>query len=143
MSKYRTSDDAVYDIKYHFVWVTKYRYQILKGDVALRLRELLKQRCEKRNIKILAGRIEPDYVHMFLSCPVNLTPEEIVQYLKEKSSSLLQNEFPRLKKKYWDRYIWGKGYFCRTAGEIEQGMILDYVGNQEKEEDDQFTIAEG
>ena len=53
MAKYRNGSHTVYDIKYHFVWITKYRYKILKGNVAFRLRELLVQGCEAYGIKIL------------------------------------------------------------------------------------------
>ena len=50
MAEYRSSSHTVYDIKYHFVWITKYRYKILKRNVAFRLRELLQQGCDARNI---------------------------------------------------------------------------------------------
>ena len=42
-------------IQYHFVWVTKYRYHILKGEIALRARELIRQSCEACGISILGG----------------------------------------------------------------------------------------
>jgi putative transposase len=44
--EYRTGSHTVYNIEYHFVWVTKYRYQVLTGDVAARVRELVRQTCE-------------------------------------------------------------------------------------------------
>ena len=82
MTEYRSSSHTVYDIKYHFVWITKYRYKILRGKVAFRLRELLQQGCDVRNIKILKGSIGTEHVHMLLSCPADLSPSEIMQYLK-------------------------------------------------------------
>ena len=82
MAEYRSSSHTVYDIKYHFVWITKYRYKILRKNVAFRLRELLQQGCDARNIKILKGSIGVDHVHMLLSCPTNLAPSQIMQYLK-------------------------------------------------------------
>ncbi len=48
--EYKRGPHTVYDIQYHFVWVTKYRYAILKDDIALRVRELIRQICESRNI---------------------------------------------------------------------------------------------
>ena len=74
MAKYKNGSHTVYDIKYHFVWITKYRYKILKGNVAFRLRELLKQGCEAYGIKIIKGGIQQDHVHMLLSCPTNMAP---------------------------------------------------------------------
>ena len=55
MANYRNGSHTVYDIKYHFVWITKYRYEVLKGDVAFRLRDLLRQGCDSQGIKILQG----------------------------------------------------------------------------------------
>ena len=106
MTEYRSSSHTVYDIKYHFVWITKYRYKILRGKVAFRLRELLQQGCDVRNIKILKGSIGTEHVHMLLSCPADLSPSEIMQYLKGRSSKLLQDEFPELRKKYWGQHMW-------------------------------------
>ena len=135
MAEYRSSSHTVYDIKYHFVWITKYRYKILRKNVALRLRELLQQGCDARNIKILKGSIGMDHVHMLLSCPADLAPSQIMQYLKGRSSKLLQDDFPELRKKYW-------GHFCGTVGEVDEATIRNYIENQGKEEAENFTIEE-
>ena len=142
MTEYRSSSHTVYDIKYHFVWITKYRYKILRGKVAFRLRELLQQGCDVRNIKILKGSIGTEHVHMLLSCPADLSPSEIMQYLKGRSSKLLQDEFPELRKKYRGQHMWGRRYFCGTVGEVDEQTIRNYIENQGKEESDNFTIEE-
>ena len=142
MAHYRKGSHAVYDIKYHFVWVTKYRYRVLQGDVALRLRELLRQGCEANGLKILKGSVGPDHVHMLLSCPTTMSPSQIMQNLKGRSSRLLQEEFPVLKKRYWGQHMWARGYFCGTVGEVDQATIAKYIENQGKEEnEDNFTIV--
>jgi putative transposase len=60
---------TVYDIEYHVVWTTKYRYKVLRGKIAVRLRELIRQGCEARNIKIVRGSIGKEHVHLLISCP--------------------------------------------------------------------------
>ena len=140
MAYYRNGSHTVYDIKYHFVWITKYRYKILGGHVALRLRELLKQGCEAQGITIIKGNIQKDHVHMLLSCPANIAPSKIMQNLKGRSSKLLQEEFPELRKKYWGQHMWGRGYFCGTVGEVDQKMIEEYVENQSKDGFENFRI---
>ena len=65
--KYRYGSHTAYDIEYHFVWVTKYRYKILKGDVALRVREMVRQTCEAFEIQILKGVVSQDHVHILVS----------------------------------------------------------------------------
>ena len=64
--EYSKSGHAAYDIKYHMIWVTKYRYGVLKGQVALRLRELIRQGCEARGIVIIQGSVGSDHVHLLL-----------------------------------------------------------------------------
>jgi putative transposase len=48
--EYRYGSHTVFQIEYHFVWVTKYRYPVLKGEVAERVRELVRQTCEPKKI---------------------------------------------------------------------------------------------
>lgn len=144
MAEYRKGGHAVYDIKYHFVWITKYRYKVLKGAVAVRARDLLKQGCEAKGLAIIKGSVGPDHVHMLLSCPTNLSPAQIMQYLKGRSSHLLQDEFPEIKKKYWGQHMWARGYFCGTVGQVDQETIRRYIETQGKqeEEDNNFTIVD-
>ena len=78
MAKYRNGSHTVYDIKYHFVWITKYRYKVLGGKIGHRLKELLIQGCDAKGIKIIKGSIQRDHVHMLLSCPANLSPSQIM-----------------------------------------------------------------
>ena len=40
--EYRYGSHTVYKIDYHFVFVTKYRYKVLVGDVGYKVRDLIK-----------------------------------------------------------------------------------------------------
>ncbi len=75
--EYRHGVHSVVDVKYHVIWVTKYRYQILKGEVAIRARELIRQTCLSREITIVKGSIGKDHVHVLLSCPPTMAPASI------------------------------------------------------------------
>ena len=142
MARYRSGSHTVYDIKYHFVWITKYRYAILRGNIAVRLRELLRQGCDAKGLEIIRGNISEDHVHMLLSCPSTMAPSQIAQYLKGRSSHLLQDEFPELKRRYWGQHMWARGYFCGTVGQVDEETIRNYVENQGHEEEKNFTIAD-
>ena len=142
MADYRKGSHTVYDIKYHFVWITKYRYPVLTGAVALRARELLRQGCEANNLRILKGSVGKDHIHMLLSCPTTMAPSEIAQKLKGRTSRILQEELPELRKRYWGQQMWGRGYFCGTVGEVDQKTIENYIEHQGEEDDDNFTVVE-
>ena len=142
MADYRKGSHTVYDIKYHFVWITKYRYPVLRGSIAMRARELLRQGCEANNLRILKGSVGKDHIHMLLSCPTTMAPSEIAQKLKGRTSKILQEEFSELKKRYWGQHMWGRGYFCGTVGEVDQKTIENYIEHQGEEDDDNFTVVE-
>lgn len=141
--EYRKGPHTVYDVQYHFVWVTKYRYHVLTGEVAVRARELIRQTCEARNITVLGGHISKDHVHLHVSSPLELAPSKIAQYLKGRSSRLIQQEFPHLRKRYWGKHLWARGYFCASVGRVTEKMIAAYIEQQEKAlPKEVFTIAE-
>ena len=133
MTEYRTGSHTVYDIQYHFVWVTKYRYHVLRGEVAERAREHIRQSCMSRDIKIVRGHVSKDHVHLLVSCPPALSPSKVMQYLKGRSSRKLQEEFPHLKKRYWGRHLWARGYFCATVGAVTKEQIKEYIESHESE----------
>lgn len=142
LGKYIHGGHTVYDIKVHIVWVTKYRYPILRKDIGYRLRDLLRQGCEARQIGLLAGHIRPDHVHLLLSIPPMLSVSQVVKYLKGRSSHLLQDEFQELKKRYWGQHLWARGYFCVSVGEMTEEMITKYIEEQGKQNDDNFQVTE-
>ena len=133
--RYRKGSHTVYDIKYHFVCVTKYRFKVLKGPIAHRLRELVSQSCESPQLTIVRGNITKDHVHLLLSCPPSISPSKVAQYLKGRSSRLLQEEYTELKKRYWGQHLWARGYFCGTVGAVTEEMIKEYVENQDEEDE--------
>ena len=129
MEGYRKSSHAVYRCEYHFVWVPKYRYQVLVNDVKQRLKEILTELCEWQDIAIIEGAICSDHVHMYVSVPPKHSPPHVMKILKGKSAEYLRNEFPELRKRYWGLHIWARGYFVSTVG-IDRDIIKKYVKKQ-------------
>ena len=116
---YETLDSMKISI-HHFVFVTKYRYKVLKGDIGLKVRKLIRQTYEAFEIEILKGVVSQDHVHILLSAPHNMAPSEIMRRIKRRSSAKLFESFPDLKKRYWGRHFWARGYFCVTSGETDR-----------------------
>lgn len=142
MAEYRRSAHAVFDLKYHVVWITKYRYKVLTGRVAERTRDLIRQICESRDVAIVRGAVSPDHIHMLLSAPADLSPAKLVQFIKGRSSRRIQDEFPEIRKRYWGQHLWARGYFCATVGTVDEETIKKYIENQQWDQDDQgFKIT--
>ena len=140
MKNYRTSSHTVYDIKYHIVWVTKYRKEILKGEYAERARDLIREICLANDVEIIKGHVSKDHVRIFVSVPPHLAVSKLVQLVKGKSSRKLLMEYKKLSKMFWGRHLWARGYFVTSSGNITDEVIIEYIENQEKEpKNDVFT----
>ena len=143
MMDYRTGPHTKYKIEYHFVWITKYRYKVLMGETAIRMRGLIRQICESLDIEILRGVVSKDHVHLLVSAPPSISPSEIMRRIKGRSSSKIFQDFPQLKRRYWGRHFWARGYFCVSAGELSKEMIQEYLEHHfERKENPNFEIEE-
>ena len=131
--RYRRGAHTVTDFKYHFVWKTKYSYGVLKGDLALRLRDIIREICKEKKMDVVKGNIRPNHIHVLISAPSYLSPAKIMQHLKGKSSYRLQREFPQLRKQYWGRHLWARGYFGVAVGAVTEDQIKQYIENQSEE----------
>ena len=136
MEHYRTGPHSRFDLKYHFVWITKYRRGVLGGEVGVRLRDLVREICRIYEIEILQGSISRDHVHVLLSCPPNLSPSKIMQLIKGKTSRKLLMEFRHLQKMFWGRHLWARGYFVASSGNVTDEAIMEYIRQQEGTEPD-------
>ncbi len=138
----RKSSHVQFEIEYHLVWTTKYRYRILSGRIAERCRELIRQSCNAMEINIMKGSIGKDHVHLLVSCPPNICVSKIVQQLKGKTSRVLLSEYKELKKRYWGQHMWAVGYFCRSVGDVSNEIIKEYIESQTDEYEETFKIVE-
>ena len=140
---YRKTSHSVYDLKYHIVWVTKYRYGVLRGEIGVRVREIIRQVCNELDVKILTGHVSKDHVHLLVSVPPNVSVSYLVQRLKGRSSRKLQQEYSELNRRYWGRHLWARGYFAVTTGNVTDEIIRQYIESHEDKpngEDDNFSV---
>lgn len=135
MEYYRRGSHTVYDCTYHVVWITKYRYKVLVGDIGRRVKEIVQEVCKNNNVEIIRGRVASNHVHVYVSIPPYQSVSKLVQLMKGKSSRKIQQEFPELRKKYWGRHFWAVGYFVRTTGNVTDKMIKDYIEKHAKKDD--------
>ena len=144
MKNYRKTSHSVYDIKYHIIWITKYRKPVLFGDVALRLRDLVREICNAMDIQIVKGHVSKDHVHLLVSAPPYHSVSQIVGRIKGKTSRKLLSEYRSLSKMFWGRHLWARGYFVASSGNVTDEVIAKYIEMQDKLErarDDGFTIG--
>ena len=127
MTEHRYSSHTVSRLTAHLVWITKYRYDVLKGDVQLRCRELIIQICDAEDVRILKGVVSKDHVHMLIEYPPKASLSDLVKRLKGRTSRRLQEEFPQLRKQYWGRHFWAIGYGAWSTGNITEEVVKKYL----------------
>jgi len=121
--KYRKTSHSVYDLQYHLVWITKHRKPVFIGDVADRMRELIREICKSLEIEIIKGRVSEDYVHLFVSVPPQLSISKVVGLIKWKTSR-------ELSKLFCGRRLWERGYFAVSCGCVKDEVIMQYISLQ-------------
>ena len=140
---YRKTSHSVYDLKYHIVWITKYRKPVLKGEVAIRVRELVRQTCATLDVYIVSGHVSQDHVHLLVSLPPNLSVSDFVQRVKGRSSRRMMDEFNELRRQFWGRHLWARGYFAASTGNVTDEIVKQYIESQELDEDNGDAISIG
>jgi putative transposase len=125
------------------IWIPKYRKRVLTGPVAVRAREVLRQIALEHELDIITGKVASDHVHMFIQYKPHQDISKIVPWLKGISSRIMLQEFAHLKKQFWGRHFWARGYLAVSSGNITDEMIQQYIESQEGEpltDDSRFTI---
>jgi putative transposase len=131
MENVTTNRNCVYQTAYHLVWCPKYRHDILTGEVAKALEELLDQVCSERKWTILAREVQPDHIHLFLSIPPSVAVSDAVKILKGTTGRRLFVRFPVLKKRLWGGHLWSPSYYVGTAGHVSADTIKKYIERSE------------
>jgi putative transposase len=129
----KASAHAVYDLKYHFVWIPKYRKRILVDEVVEATEEILQKIAEAYDMEIDTMEVAEDHVHLFLSVPPRYAPARVAHILKSISARELFARFPWLRRKLWGGKLWGTGYFVRSVGDaVTSEIIRRYIRYHEE-----------
>ena len=104
----------------------------MRGEIGLRLRELIKQTCAAMDVYILKGHISKDHVHLLLSVPPQVSVSDLIQRLKGRSSRKMLEEFGELRRQYWGQHLWARGYFVASTGNVTDEVIAQYIEMQDE-----------
>ncbi|ALN41240.1 transposase [Rickettsia rhipicephali] len=129
MTDYSKSSHTVFYHHFHIVWITKYRYKVLTGNLRIRIREIIAQVAEDLGIKIINGILSADHVHIMAEIPPHISISQFVKVAKGRSSYKIQQEFPEIRKTYWGRHFWARGFFSSTSGNVTDDIINNYINN--------------
>jgi len=133
-SDYQTGAHTTHRLRFHLVWIPKYRRRVLEGAIASRVEELFREASEVNAWTMHELNIQPDHVHLLLQFPPRLSVSKVVNVLKGGSSRVIRMEFPDLTEFLWGKSFWCDGYFAETVGQTEEAVIRRYIQNQGREQ---------
>ena len=136
MNEYRYGGHTVSRLTVHLVWVTKYRYNVLTGDIQKRCRELLIQVYDAEDVRILSGVVSKDHIHMHIEYPPSVSLSNLLKRMKGRTSRLLQKEYTELSKRYWGKHLWGIGYGAWSTGNITEEIVQEYLKRHKSSSND-------
>ncbi len=108
-------------------------------------RELVREICKAHDVEILKGHVGKDHVHVFMSVSPYLSVSKLMQYLKGKTSHKMLMEFAHLRRQFWGRHMWARGYFAASSGNVTDEVIMQYIesqGQEPAETDENFKVEE-
>ena len=130
MTQYATGAHTTHRLKYHFVWIPKYRKRVLRGPLARRLYELIRQCADMNQWTIEELNVQVDHVHLLIQLPPKEAVAHAVQLLKGGTSKVIRQEFPELEEFLWGDSLWADGYFAESVGQVTEATIKAYIQNQ-------------
>jgi len=139
MPNYSIAAYTRYIIKYHIVWIVKYRHDILADTkISDKVNEIIREIAARYGFQIISLATDGTHIHIFISAPPRHSPSQIVNILKSISERLIFQQFPEVKKRLWGGEFWGDGYYIGTVGDgTTTDIIKRYIANQGKETDHQ------
>lgn len=134
MSRFRKLSHTLWHHQYHIVWVPKYRFRILTGNVAVEVGRCIRAFSEQQKCEIVELNIQLDHVHLLVMVPPKIAVSSYVGTVKGRTAIRVFNQFKELKQRpYWGNHFWAKGFCSDTIG-LDAEKIRLYVRHQEKKE---------
>ena len=128
MVEVRSNNNVIYRCAYHVVWCPKYRRPVIEGDVADRLKQIIREVTAERECNIIELETMPDHVHLLVECDPQYGIHRLVKQIKGRSSRVLRQEYPSLKSRL--PTLWTNSYFVATVGGTTLEVVKQYVENQ-------------
>jgi putative transposase len=131
MSNYKSINHSKYNIKYHLIFVCKYRKKLLirYGDD---IKQIMKDISYRYDFDILEMEVDKDHIHLMIESVPKLSPLMIVRVIKQQSTQVIYGRYrSELKKQFWkENTFWTDGYFCSSIGEVSSETLKRYMENQ-------------
>ena len=143
MDEDRPGAHRVFEIHLHLVWVTKDRKPVLAGAVGVRVRDLIREIRGASDVLIIKGHVSRDHVHLQVSIPPRVTISRLARRLQGKTAYQPPREYAPIRKEFWGRHVWARGYFGRGSGNVTDEVVAKSIEEQGVGHDGDFRVEGG
>ncbi len=134
MSRFYKLSQTIWHCQYHIVWVPKYRYKVLSGEIGIEVKNCIRAFSERKGCKIVELNVQIDHVHLLVMIPPKISISGYMGMIKGRTAIRVLNKFKKMKQNpYWGNKFWARGYCVDTVG-LDSEMIRKYVKHQEQKE---------
>lgn len=128
MKQFKSNNNIIFDCKYHVIWCTKYRRDLINDAVEKRLKQIVTSVADERNAEILEMEADKDHFHLLVSVDPQYGIHRLVKQMKGRSSKLLRREFPHTRTRV--PTLWTNSYCCITVGGAPVAVLKQYIESQ-------------
>lgn len=126
-----SSSHAVFSIKLHIVFVTKYRRPVLTDEMRDYLRIAFSEILEHWRCTLIEFGGEVDHVHLLVSIHPALDISVLINNLKTASARRIRPRYKeQIDKFYWKPVFWHRAYYVGSVGDVTLETIRRYVEQQ-------------
>ena len=132
MKGLKSGAQTKYDLRYHFVFIPRYRKRILRGKIAKRIEGMIKFACQVNEWEIYEIAVEIDHIHLYVGIQPKYSPSHVMKIIKGGSSKKIREIYPELDEIYWgeNTTFWADGYMVKSVGAITDKVISQYIQQQ-------------
>lgn len=132
MSSYVSKNHSKFLLKFHIIFVRKYRRKLLVGGIGDDMKRILDEVADESDFDIDIAESDKDHIHLLVSASPKLSPLSIVRRLKQVSTRrIYELHGSSLRKAFYrEQTFWTDGYFVSSIGDVSQETVRKYIENQ-------------
>tara|TARA_B100000700_G_C15005553_1_gene838351 strand:+ start:120 stop:527 length:408 start_codon:yes stop_codon:yes gene_type:complete len=128
LTHYKSNKNIVYSCKYHIVWCTKYRRDIIKNNIENDLKNIIHNLANDLNVEIIEIETMPDHIHLLVDVDPQFGVHKFIKRVKGRSSRILRDKYEEIRKRI--PTLWTNSYFVSSVGGTTLDVIKKYIDEQ-------------
>lgn len=131
-NNWKSKNRHKYLLKYHLIFVCKYRKKLLTNQISDDIKQLSYEICNKHNITIKYMETDKDHIHYMIETDPNIKLSDMVRTIKSYTTyHIWKLHRNYLSKHFWkEKTFWSDGYFICSVCNVSERTLKKHIENQ-------------